>query len=79
MAKQLFTVTLPAPATLERAAERLGLKPGEIDEHFGLVLVDPGRDQYAIMIEESAAARLAGAEGVRGPYANPRIEPFGPP
>jgi hypothetical protein len=31
------------------------------------------------LVEEEAAARVRGAEPVRGVHANPRIEPFGPP
>jgi hypothetical protein len=31
------------------------------------------------MVDEQAAERLSDEPDVEGPYANPRIEPFGPP
>ncbi|WP_333771983.1 hypothetical protein [Streptomyces sp. IBSBF 3136] len=75
----LVTVTLPAGATLEDALHRYGLTPDQVDEAYGLVSVDPAKGLYALLVSEDAAARLTGGPGASGPYANPRIEPYGPP
>jgi hypothetical protein len=76
----LVTVTLPpGPATLAAALGRLGLSAGEVDEGYGLVPIDPDHGEYALLVTAAAAARVTGRPGVGGPYANPPIEPFGPP
>jgi hypothetical protein len=78
--KSLFTVKLPSEeATLEGAKERLHLGEDEIDEGYGLVEIDPSHHLYALMIDDAAAARLEGGMALEGPFANPRIEVFGPP
>jgi hypothetical protein len=80
MAKQMLTLTRePSRATLESVKEDLGLSDEEVDADFGLVEIDPDAHQYAILVEAPAAERAAGKEGVEGPFANPPIEPFGPP
>lgn len=75
----LITVTLPPGSTLRDAMRRLGLASGEVDEEYGLVLVDPGQQSYALLVTEETAVRVQGTRGVTGPHANPRMEPFGPP
>ena len=80
----MLTVKLPAEdATLGEARRRLGLDDDEVDEEFGLVLLDPAEELYAVLVSADAGARAAaasgGAGGTGGPYANPPIEPFGPP
>lgn len=75
----LVTVTLPAGATLPDALSRYGLAPDEVDQEYGLVSVDPAQGLYALLVDEDAAARLTGSPGVSGPYADPPIEPYGPP
>jgi len=80
MGMLMLTVKLdPARATLEGVRERLALGEDEIDGDFGVVNIDPAQDLYAIMLDEQAAERLSGEPDVKGPYANPQIEPFGPP
>jgi hypothetical protein len=69
----------PDRASLARVKEELGLSDEEVDADFGLVEIDPEAHKYAILVEEPAAERVAGTEGVEGPFANPPIEPFGPP
>jgi hypothetical protein len=59
-------------ATLESAG-------ADVDANYGLVPIDPDENRYAILVEESAADRVAAQPGAQGPFANPRIEPFGPP
>jgi hypothetical protein len=76
----MMTVELdPDSATLDKVAERLGLAPEEIDADFGVVPIDPDKHLYTVLVDEQASSRVAGQPGVEGPFANPRIEPFGPP
>lgn len=75
-----MTVELdPEAATVAKAAERLGVEPGQIDAEFGVVSIDPDQHLYTVLVDEEAAAGAAERPGVEGPFSNPRIEPFGPP
>lgn len=75
-----MTVKLdPAHASVEDVIRKLDLSDGQIDRDFGVVNVDPKRQLYAVMVEAAAAERLSRRPDVAGPYANPTIEPFGPP
>lgn len=69
----------PSRASLEAVKEDLGLSDEEIDADFGLVEIDPEARRYAILVDGPAAQRVGGKAGVEGPFANPPIEPFGPP
>ena len=80
----MLTLRLPAgQATLDEARKRLGLSEHEVDPKFGLVPLDPTEGTYAVLVSAEAGARAAASAGdtgeVGGPYANPPIEPFGPP
>lgn len=81
MAKALFTLKLrAADAIPAKVKKRLRLQKGEFDESFGVIAIDPHNDLYAVMVEEEALARLEpDNERATGPFANPRIETFGPP
>jgi hypothetical protein len=80
MAKLLLTLTRdPADASLDAVKRDLGLTDEDIDDEFGVVNIDPNGHRYAILVEERAAGRVGKGHGVEGPFANPRIEPFGPP
>jgi hypothetical protein len=80
VAKLLLTVTRdPDRASLDAVKSDLGLDDDEIDHDFGVVSIDPNRNRYAILVEDRTADRLGGEPGVEGPFANPPIEPFGPP
>lgn len=78
----LITVTLPSGSSLEDAQRRLGLADDEVDTAYGLVPVDPAHGTYVLLVTEEAGSRIQGTAGAKGsykgPYANPRIEPFGP-
>jgi hypothetical protein len=76
----MLTLTLdPAEASVEEVQRKLGLEPSQLDADFGVVEVDPAQHKYAVLVDEEVATRLAGTRGVEGPFANPPIEPFGPP
>ncbi|WP_093171909.1 hypothetical protein [Sinosporangium album] len=73
----LITVRLPLEATLPGAMHHYGLAKDEVDLNYGLVPIDPVQGLYALRVTEDASHRLGMA--VEGPYADPKIEPFGPP
>ena len=80
MAKVMVTLRLePEQATLPEVLRLLDLAPEEVDPGFGVVNISPAEHLYTILVEEPAAARVAGAPQVEGVFSNPRIEPFGPP
>jgi hypothetical protein len=80
VAKLLLTLTRdPDQASLDAVKRDLGLGDDEIDHDFGVVSIDPNHNRYAILVEDRTAERVGGKPGVEGPFANPPIEPFGPP
>ncbi|WP_344939021.1 hypothetical protein [Sphaerisporangium flaviroseum] len=72
----LVTVRLPQRATLEQAMRRLGLTEDEVDTAYGLVALDPVEGLYVLRVSEEAGARVPPSAG---PFADPPIEPYGPP
>jgi hypothetical protein len=80
MSKLMMTLHLdPKEASLAAVKRKLGLQAGEIDEEFGVVPIDPDANLFTVLVEEGVVTKVQGQEGVRGPFANPKIEPFGPP
>lgn len=80
MARMMVTLRLPPEqANLEEVRRLLGLSPEEVDPAFGVVNISPAEHLYTILVDDSAAARVADADQVEGVFSNPRIEPFGPP
>jgi hypothetical protein len=82
MASVLMSIQSPGKAPdLQAIKQRYGLADDEIDPGFGVVEIDPADGTYTVLVDERAASKLAsGADWtVRGPYSNPRIQPFGPP
>jgi hypothetical protein len=78
--KVLLTVKLkPAEASVEGARTKLGLGGDALDPGFGLVPIDPDHDLYAVLVEDTVAEGADPAGLAGGPYANPTIQPLGPP
>jgi hypothetical protein len=82
MADALVLMTIASPGgvpDLARAASILGVDPSAMDTAFGVVLIDPEKGMYAVQVSASAVSNSGkAAEGVKGPYSNPRIEGYGP-
>jgi hypothetical protein len=81
VAHVLLTCHLPADAepTIDHAAAALGVPTDAVDPEFGVVLIDPKAGSYAVMVDERHAGDATARADVEGPFANPRIETFGPP
>jgi hypothetical protein len=78
-----ITVRLPPGATLESAMRQLDLSREEVDADYGLVAIDPDSGLYGLRVTETAShrviARTTDTDTYSGPWADPRIEPYGPP
>lgn len=81
MAKVMVNLTgLSAPPTLAEVQTRYGLSASDLDPEFGVIEVDPEEHVYTVLVDESVAARITGADpAASGPFSNPPIAPFGPP
>jgi hypothetical protein len=83
MSKLLYTLTWSgAQPTVADIEAHYHLDHADIDHDYGVVLIDPQAQQYAVMLEESAVERISGSRierdpGIKGPYSNPPVEPFG--
>jgi hypothetical protein len=73
----LMTVQLAgASKTLAEAARQLNVPEQAVDCNFGLVPVDESNDLFAVQVRSEAVEAAAGAKPFRGPFSDPRIEPF---
>lgn len=82
MTKVMMTIHAPEGSpTMQQIVSRYGLQPGEIDDEFGIVEIDPTDHSYTILVEPSAAKKIQpdGKWNTSGPFSNPKIEPFWPP
>jgi hypothetical protein len=75
----MFTIQSAKTLTLDEVCREHGFDRAELDEQFGVIEVDPRDHTYAVLADENAVRRVSGRSGVAGPFANPKIEPFGPP
>jgi hypothetical protein len=67
------------PPTAEQAADQLKVPRAAIDEQFGFVLTDPDQRLWTCQVRMKALPSDGETPSDRGPFANPRIEGFGPP
>jgi hypothetical protein len=76
---ELMTITVPhGKPSLADAAQRLGVGLSDMDATFGVVPVDPDRGLYAVQVRAGQTRKQPEGSDYRGPWSNPRIEPFGP-
>lgn len=79
MAKVMMTIHAPQGSpTLQEVMRQYGIEPHEIDQQFGVVPIDPEKNDYTILIEQSAAQKVSPSQkwDVSGPYSNPSIDTF---
>ena len=78
---EFCTIEAPSgPPGLADTAARLHLAASDLEPNFGVVLIDPPQHLYAdSALTDSGAHRHPSVPGVSGPFANRRIDPFGPP
>lgn len=82
MSKVMLTINhRPTEPKLQDLMQKLQLNEDEVDMEYGVQLIDPVAGDYVILVEEAAALRVSGEypEEVSGPYADVKIETFGPP
>ena len=79
MAKVMMTIHAPhGTPTLQDVMSQYGLGEDEVDPQFGVVPIDPERNDYTILVEQSVAHRISPTEewDVSEPYSNPQIDTF---
>ncbi len=76
----------PGPTPSMDDVRRLfNFKAGEIDPDFGVIATGPTEGIYTVLVDANASKRIEAVLATRPPdpaegiFANPRIEPFGPP
>ncbi|WP_199553422.1 hypothetical protein [Sandaracinobacteroides hominis] len=77
----LVQIHLAGSASLAAAARKLGVPAAKLDADYGVVAVDLAASLYAVKLDksEAGAAEKLGQGGAEGIFADPKIEPFGPP
>lgn len=66
--------------TYESAARQIGVAVEDLDQSFGIVLLDPAKSLYAVQARaDRISAGSDDSRAYRGPYANPPIAPFHAP
>lgn len=80
MSKVMVTFDDATRPTVDDVKRRFGLRDDEIDAQFGVIEIDPQSHTQTVMVEAHVATRITGqAHDAQGPFANPKISPFGPP
>ncbi|MCP9462131.1 MAG: hypothetical protein NNA19_01355 [Nitrospira sp.] len=73
------------PPTIDDVRRLFNLTAEEIDAQFGVLPTDPSEGLYTVLVDVRASERIKAALATRphdpaeGIFANPPIEPFGPP
>jgi hypothetical protein len=74
-----------SPPSVAEVCRLFNLEPDELDVQFGIIATDPADGLYTVLIDAKALKRVEATLATRprepgeGIFANPRIEPFGPP
>ena len=74
----LMTVTISGKPGIAAAAKALGVAKSAIDTAYGVVPIDADQNLYAVQVREDSLPKPAGSGSYKGPFDNPRIDPFGP-
>jgi hypothetical protein len=71
--------------SVDEVCQLFNLKADEIDKQFGVIATDPTEGLYTVLVDPKASQRVNAVldtrprDSAEGIFANPRIEPFGPP
>lgn len=66
--------------TMAEVARKLQVGEADIDQSFGVVLIDPKRGLYTVRVRQQSGARPDTTDPeVKGPFADPGIGHFGQP
>ncbi len=79
MAYHLYTFNwkLPNEVSVESFCKEFNIAKNEIDLDFGVVDIDPEKELYCVRLTYSAAKRLGlDIDSLKGPFSDPKIEPF---
>jgi len=81
---EMVMVTVDAmtgnPPLIEWVAEKLELPLEAFDSSFGVILINPDRNLYAVRVDGDLLPQvIENQEGVEGPFSDPKIAPFGTP
>jgi hypothetical protein len=78
--KVLYTIDYagPQPPSLAEVADRLAVPIDHFDQAFGVVVINPQKHRCAVRIDDSVISEIS-PENAEGPYADPKIGPFGTP
>jgi len=80
MTKVLYTLSSRDKAPmLNEVMTEFSLLSDEIDQEFGVQLIDPVAGDYCVLIEEEALKKIDSQYDIEGPFSNPKIDTFGPP
>ena len=81
MPKVMMTLQSEQEPTLQEIRRRYNFSAGELDDEYGVVEIDPDDHLYAFRVEQAAAQKVAAGHDrpYTGPFADPKIETFGPP
>lgn len=80
----MVTVRLPAnvaqDATPTSVATFLGINTSDLNEAFGVVPIDKSKGVFSLMMSPARLDNISEeTKGfIEGPFANPKIAPFGP-
>lgn len=71
--------------SIDEVRRLFNLGVDEIDPQFGVIATDSAKGVYTVLVAAKASERIKAVlatrphDPVEGIFANPRIEPFGPP
>ena len=73
--------------TLEQIRQAYGLRPDQVDPEYGVVETDSREGLFVVLVDDGAQRQIedklkergAAGDPAVGVFANPPVEPFGPP
>ncbi len=70
----LYTLTADHTPTLSEAAQRLGVTEADLDDAFGVVLINPQQHLYTVSVRTGVTVQ--GDDTIVGPFSEPEIGTF---